>query len=816
MIYNITDGYQEEIRLRLNNSKIYLKLVDNCNQRTDNGCTALLNLVHDAVYYCHHRSKLILRYMGEFTLHDSEHLFRVLQLMGLLIPDDTLNRLSNPELALLILTAFFHDIGMSPSENEVRSWLGIWNSLPPNSKEIEDYHRYQRFRNSKQLQIIEIHNLRSQGNNVQAEIIEKYLISEYIRITHAERAIEILSEDWIDKIKYKDNDLSTELALLCKSHNEDGVKLLELEHSLIVGNDTYVCLPFIGVLLRLADVLDFDATRTPKVLFAHLGVKDPVSLREWGKHRSVEAWTISGDKIAYNATCTHPAIEASIRKFCDYIDYELANCNGILNNLHDSLRTPFPSYYKIPLPSNVERSKINAKKDIAGNPIYLYRDTKFTLNKEQITDILMGTKLYGEPSVALRELIQNSIDACKLRQKMEESWDNQAYIPKLSIKFSKEGNRTFLEVEDNGVGMDQYIIDKYYSKVGTSYYTSSDFLELKSNLKSSFIPTSRFGIGILSCFMVSDSIEVETKRIYEAHNSGSPLLVTIVGQESIFYIKNGKRRSPGTTTKLELKPNNPWVHVPADQIIKYIKQTVPFPPFDIHLECFGTQQIHTQVNPSDLTFDLAPHSPWLLEDEKIKDLRMEFNGEEGITGICTVAMLEYNNLPLMSLDSVSKTIIIEEDTFELKTHWNLNSNKIMKKMNTIEWDPIKEKVFIKETNVVHRESMSKLALHGVEIPMSMFSQWMGQIYQQAKVNWPICVLINVNIGNNLDINLNSARTEILIDEKWRIFENRFLELILNGIKTKVSPEYWEKFKENLNNNKYPQMYQNFIPVLNRL
>lgn len=53
--------------------------------------------------------------------------------------------------------------------------------------------------------------------------------------------------------------------------------------------------------------------------------------------------------------------------------------------------------------------------------------------------------------------------------------------------------------------MDQYIIDNYYSKVGTSFYKSTDFYTLKSETKADFTPTSRFGIGILSCFMVADT-----------------------------------------------------------------------------------------------------------------------------------------------------------------------------------------------------------------------------------------------------------------------------------------------------------------------
>lgn len=82
---------------------------------------------------------------------------------------------------------------------------------------------------------------------------------------------------------------------------------------------------------------------------------------------------------------------------------------------------------------------------------------------------------------------------------------------------------------------DQYIIDNYYSKVGSSFYKSKDFYNLKSESSANFSPTSRFGIGILSCFMVADTLWVDSKRVYAPHKSSDPLNIGAVeGQESIF------------------------------------------------------------------------------------------------------------------------------------------------------------------------------------------------------------------------------------------------------------------------------------------
>lgn len=47
--------------------------------------------------------------------------------MERLIPDTTLKSLSIPELMLLVLCAFFHDIGMAPSQRHVSLWRRYWD-----------------------------------------------------------------------------------------------------------------------------------------------------------------------------------------------------------------------------------------------------------------------------------------------------------------------------------------------------------------------------------------------------------------------------------------------------------------------------------------------------------------------------------------------------------------------------------------------------------------------------------------------------------------------------------------------------------------
>jgi molecular chaperone HtpG len=63
-----------------------------------------------------------------------------------------------------------------------------------------------------------------------------------------------------------------------------------------------------------------------------------------------------------------------------------------------------------------------------------------------------------------------------------------------------------LVVEDNGIGMDFDIIRYHLMRVGASFYDTPQFAVENRD----FTPISRFGIGILTCFMISDDIEIVT------------------------------------------------------------------------------------------------------------------------------------------------------------------------------------------------------------------------------------------------------------------------------------------------------------------
>ncbi len=772
----------------LSKSALFAMLTEKCKDDKDGHI--VLSLVEKAATYASQRTKTVLRHMGEFTLHDSDHLFQVLEIIELLLGDTNIRELSTPELMLLIVAAFFHDIGMAPDEKDVQAWLKNWDSNIEFESDLEEnqYLAFRRFTLARPERLEAIEVLTAQGEISRANIQKSYLVSDYIRDTHSIRAREIIERDWAEQIMYRDTDLTVDLAEICFSHNEDALSLLNLDMHHLSGHGQYSCLPMVGVLLRIADILDFDPKRTPDVLLSNLNIKNPISLLEWKKHRDIQSWEICPNLIQFHAKCRHPAVEYAIHQFCDLIDRELGACNNVMSQVQRHLHSKRPGLNLL-LPLRVDRTKIETQRTIQGKPLYLYRDTKFSLSKKQVIELLMGTKLYGNPEVALRELLQNSIDACLLRDAMEKKWQNP-YRPQIIVRYLREGVDDILEVEDNGIGMDQQIIDNYYSNIGKSFYKSTDFFDLKAQSGADFQPTSRFGIGILSCFMVSDTLIVDTKKVYAPYSSTEPLNITIEGQDSIFWIREGQRLTPGTKTRLILrKKKNPWEKQSADQFIQAVENVVPNPPFQIVIESLGKNKERNEksfgtIDPA----GLKNHS-W-NSNENLRELRVPYaNKDYGILGTAIVALLESQGRPVSHIETRSKKVEIDEVEYELMKSINLNENEIELHSTSITIDD--------DGNVTTStgysplaKSQSRISLHGIEIPVSLFPETWRMQRNQARLQWPFPVLLVIDICGQRDLDLNSARNQIVLGDKWVDFEENLARLTCESIRNQVGPEYW--------------------------
>ncbi len=115
---------------------------------------------------------------------------------------------------------------------------------------------------------------------------------------------------------------------------------------------------------------------------------------------------------------------------------------------------------------------------------------------------LLSDNLYSSDKVFLRELLQNAVDAIDARKKADK-----AYMEgKITVTYQRTRGGAQLTFADNGIGLTKEEIHSFLSVIGQSS-------KRDSTVRNSFI--GQFGIGLLSCFLVTNEIKVLTRSVSE-------------------------------------------------------------------------------------------------------------------------------------------------------------------------------------------------------------------------------------------------------------------------------------------------------------
>lgn len=116
----------------------------------------------------------------DFTLHDADHSFRVAERMWELIPDETKSVLSNYELGFLLLSAYLHDIGMSPEFKKVELHRSFLTSDIKEGLTEEEINEFQKWvDNDNKTESIDIRK-----EKIDNPKVSNYMLSYYIRSKH--------------------------------------------------------------------------------------------------------------------------------------------------------------------------------------------------------------------------------------------------------------------------------------------------------------------------------------------------------------------------------------------------------------------------------------------------------------------------------------------------------------------------------------------------------------------------------------------------------------------------------------------------------
>ncbi|MBI0534710.1 hypothetical protein D9599_03885 [Roseomonas sp. KE2513] len=430
----------------------------------------------------------------------------MLESLSWLIPTKTALAMSHAEWMMLVLSIYLHDIGLIITEDEF-------------------FHR-----DKSNFPSFKMESLIGDGANVEyaAKIkalpeveLDRFLYQEFVRKNHGARARAWLEgrhdqglgfalgiTDELQRLfSSLPSDVRTDLGILCESHGLDDLEDPEkyrLNHPYGNNPQESVNLQYIAVMLRTADLMQITSDRAPSTLFRLINPSDPVSQREWSKQAAVRSVRPQlGRDNDGNVSETAPtSIIEVFARFKDANGYfgltsYLRYAEGQLRLSHDVVeraKRHVVKSYDFPW-KTIDISRIEAEG-------FLKETFGFELDQQKILDLLTGHTLYNDSTVALRELVQNAIDAVRLQASISET-DSRA-TGKITITWNGTDNE--LEVRDNGTGMTQAIVTNHLLKVGSSRYQDGKFKEDYP----AFSPISRFGIGVLSAFMIADSVEIVT------------------------------------------------------------------------------------------------------------------------------------------------------------------------------------------------------------------------------------------------------------------------------------------------------------------
>ncbi|MFC0776235.1 HD domain-containing protein [Terrimonas alba] len=497
----------------------------------------------------------------EYTPHDDTyHLSRLFSIADLVLGEVLIESLNSTELLILSLSLYGHDWGMAVSEVEKDLIVEdkIREGFEKNDFALltEEHSKFQ--------------NFLKENNYSDRDSFPLSIWQEYVRNSHAMRSGERIKK-YFEKIN---PGLGEAAARVCEAHWLD---FKYLEDNIIYPTNFAVLsesvnLKAISVYLRLIDLLDISEDRTPYIIWKFVAPKNLRSKMEWEKHRSIHSISSSsyqgGRVIQIEGSTKSNDVYASLMDLKAFCEDQLKGCNDLLSQININRY-------------NLDLFNINWRiRAIGFKPITI----QFEFDRQRMFEILSDEIYQGDKYVFLRELLQNSIDAIKFRKEVLERKGgmktSMSEFGLIEINVTQLGNGDAeIIVCDNGIGMNEYILKNYLSVAGKSYYTSDDF----KNLGLRMDPISKFGVGVLSCFMVADRIDIETYREPYLSSVSEKLKIQIPSATHQFRVQacNDVDNIPGTKFKVyvsreKLADNSHGTGIEKLEVTKYISKIAGF------------------------------------------------------------------------------------------------------------------------------------------------------------------------------------------------------------------------------------------------
>ena len=429
----------------------------------------------------------------KYTDHSIFHSFTIIENIELLLDNENIRTLNADELYILLCSSILHDIGMCIGADKVEELIGT-----------KEYKKLKKL-NEKEDDIDFIRNIHHE--------ISYYFILENFKI------LKIVDEDYAEVI-----------ALIAKAHRKekiDNFDIYELKKTVRSGKE-FVCMPYLACLVRIADELDITNKRTPEIIQKYFYPDEEKGKIEFEKHKSTSKVSRDGIFIKIKAKTDSQETYNALKQMIHKIEKTLNYCQKIIHKIGR-----FNSKeYKL-IPSKVE--------DDIKTEGFIPKNINFSYNNEFIFKSFISENLYTKSKFAIREIMQNAIDACRLRKMI----DGDIYNPEIRVEIDEK----CIKFIDNGIGMDEFEIEHYFSKIGESFFNNN-------RITPEFESIGKYGIGVLSYFLICDWFEVETKK-----TNKKPLKFRVdkISNINFLFYEETSDITQGTSVKIPINIFNPKI-----------------------------------------------------------------------------------------------------------------------------------------------------------------------------------------------------------------------------------------------------------------
>jgi molecular chaperone HtpG len=201
---------------------------------------------------------------------------------------------------------------------------------------------------------------------------------------------------------------------------------------------------------------------------------------------------------------------------------------------------------------------------------------KFQAEVVQLLHLIIHS-LYSHKEVFLRELVSNASDALdklKYLTLTDSTYKKLSFEPRIDILFDEEKNQP-LQVSDTGIGMnEEELIENLGNIASSGTRKFVDLMTGDTGKDANLI--GQFGVGFYSAFMVSDKVEVISRKAAEEQ-----AYKWISDGKGDYEVKEAERDTNGTTVICYLNEEGQEYtsRGQIEHIIEKYSNHIPFPIF---------------------------------------------------------------------------------------------------------------------------------------------------------------------------------------------------------------------------------------------